>query len=132
MNTEQKLKLGLLEAAFKARGITPAEVKVAVLYSLGLTGQEVAEKVGLHIKTVKNHLTSVYKKNGIKNKTDLAIMAQHVMNGRAYKLVVCDEFSGVNEGSLKGPETDLAGSPLNYSYNRKNGRGNKNNATRRL
>ena len=52
--------------------LTPAEERVARLVASGRTNREVAEAVRLSPKTVEVNLSRVYRKLGIRNRTELA------------------------------------------------------------
>lgn len=51
--------------------LTPAERSVAMLVQAGLSNQEIADRLGRQIGTVKDHLTSIYAKLGISRRTQL-------------------------------------------------------------
>jgi DNA-binding CsgD family transcriptional regulator len=51
--------------------ITPAEEKVGLMLSSGLTKKEAANKLGNSEKTICRHADSLYKKTGSKNLADI-------------------------------------------------------------
>ncbi|MEU4066763.1 LuxR family transcriptional regulator [Streptomyces wedmorensis] len=51
--------------------LTPAEEQIAVLVGEGATNREVAAHMFLSAKTVENHLTRVYRKLGVRSRTQL-------------------------------------------------------------
>lgn len=54
------------EVIIEEFGLTPTEFEVAsVICTTGLTNKEIGELTGRSTNTVKNHLTSVYRKTGI-------------------------------------------------------------------
>lgn len=59
----------------KYDSLSNRELDVAVLVAQGLTGQEMADKLFLSTKTVKFHCTNVYKKMGVRGRTDLIQLA---------------------------------------------------------
>lgn len=56
--------------------LSPAQREVAALVVRGLAYKEVAKHLGLSDNTVRNHLTAVYRKLGVRNKTELALRWQ--------------------------------------------------------
>ena len=52
--------------------LTPAEHKVLDLIGEGLSNREIAERLGVAEKTVKNHITSVLAKMGFQRRTQVA------------------------------------------------------------
>lgn len=55
----------------KQYGLTQREIKVAELVSTGMTNPEIAEKLFISIRTVQNHLRSMYAKVDVHNRTSL-------------------------------------------------------------
>lgn len=51
--------------------LTPAEEQIAALVGEGATNREVAARMFLSGKTVENHLTRVYRKLGVRSRTQL-------------------------------------------------------------
>ncbi len=62
----------------RPRLLTDREVEVARAVSEGLTSREVAERLGRSVRTVDNHLASVYRKLGVSRRQDLAPLLDHV------------------------------------------------------
>ncbi|CAN7483092.1 LuxR C-terminal-related transcriptional regulator [Phenylobacterium sp. LjRoot164] len=54
------------------QGLTPAEMRVARLFADGASHGEVAAKLGVRPATVRNQLTSIYRKLDIHSKAELA------------------------------------------------------------
>lgn len=54
--------------------LTPTEVQVSELAALGLTNQEIGERLLITPKTVKTHLTRIFSKLQLHNRTELAAM----------------------------------------------------------
>jgi len=56
------------------KGLTYSEIAVITwLMTGGMSNQDIATTMGLSIKTVKFHLTNVYKKLGLKGRSQLII-----------------------------------------------------------
>ncbi|MEM6581820.1 MAG: LuxR C-terminal-related transcriptional regulator [Pseudomonadota bacterium] len=53
-------------------GLTRRQTDIAKLVSLGLTNPEIAEKLCLSVRTVQNHLRTIYAKAKVRNRTSLA------------------------------------------------------------
>ena len=63
--------------------LTPAERRVAQVVAGGATNREAAARLFVTVRTVEVHLTSVYRKLGIRSRTELAArMADDLANGR--------------------------------------------------
>jgi DNA-binding CsgD family transcriptional regulator len=65
-------ELGRVGGRTQANGLTPAELRVAVLVAAGRTNKEVAAELFLGERTVETHLSHVYAKLGIRSRTELA------------------------------------------------------------
>ncbi|AEV16230.1 Transcriptional regulator, LuxR [Thermus sp. CCB_US3_UF1] len=52
--------------------LTPREKEVAALAAIGLSNEEIAQELGISVKTVKAHLTAVFQKLGVRKRTQLA------------------------------------------------------------
>jgi DNA-binding CsgD family transcriptional regulator len=55
--------------------LTPRELEVARLAADGLTNPEIAERVFISRATVKVHLSHIYAKLGLRNRSELAVKA---------------------------------------------------------
>jgi DNA-binding CsgD family transcriptional regulator len=52
--------------------LTPTETKVAALVASGGTNREVADTLFISVNTVEAHLKRIYRKLGIRSRTELA------------------------------------------------------------
>ena len=64
-------------------GLSPAELRVARAVARGATNREVATELYLSERTVEFHLMRVYRKLGVRSRTQLAISLQPVQDGPA-------------------------------------------------
>lgn len=68
-----------LEAALNGsvhkKSLTARELEVLALVSKGMSNQEIAEKLFLSEKTVKNHLTNTFRKIGVTDRTQAVLYA---------------------------------------------------------
>jgi DNA-binding CsgD family transcriptional regulator len=62
-----------------ALGLTPMESRVAALIAAGRSNKEVAQELYSSVKTVEAHLSSIYRKLGLRSRTQLAA---HVLSAR--------------------------------------------------
>ncbi|HEX6417919.1 MAG TPA: LuxR family transcriptional regulator [Acidimicrobiales bacterium] len=56
--------------------LSPAEQRVALVVGEGRTNQEAAEALFLSVKTVDFHLQNIYRKLGLRSRTELAVLVQ--------------------------------------------------------
>ena len=68
--------LGLVEqqgeGIAKADGLTKREIEILRAVAQGLSNQEIGEKLWVTEQTVKFHLTNIYRKLGVENRTEAA------------------------------------------------------------
>jgi DNA-binding NarL/FixJ family response regulator len=50
-------------------------MKVMSLLGKGKTNKDIAEEMGCSVKTIKNHLNSVFTKLGVNNRTEAVVKA---------------------------------------------------------
>lgn len=60
------------EAVARTAGLTEREFEVVRAVSRGLSNQAIAKELWVTVQTVKFHLTSIYRKLGVKNRTQAA------------------------------------------------------------
>ena len=53
---------------------TEKEREVMQLISAGMGNAQIAQNMGVSVNTVKSHLKHVYKKSGVHNRTELAVL----------------------------------------------------------
>ncbi|MCX5784364.1 MAG: response regulator transcription factor [Elusimicrobia bacterium] len=55
--------------------LTATEIKVMALLGKGQSNKEIAQQLGCSVKTIKNHLNSVFQKLGVNNRTEAVVKA---------------------------------------------------------
>lgn len=63
--------LPLSEGLMERYHLTHREKDIACQVTLGLTNTQIAEKLGISMRTVENHLRAIYAKTKVKNRTSL-------------------------------------------------------------
>ncbi len=66
------------ELAYTNR-ITEREKNVIELIALGKKNQEIADQLFVDISTVKTHINNIYKKTGLKNRKELFLLSQKLL-----------------------------------------------------
>lgn len=72
-----KLISGLRQGISKdsPEALTPTEMKVMSLLGRGKSNKEIAKELDCSVKTVKNHLNSIFNKLGVTNRTEAVVKA---------------------------------------------------------
>lgn len=78
-------KQSMLECKMEKYDFTPTQLRLASLVAEGLTNKEIAERIHLKEKTVRNYLVNLYGEFYIKNRAHLAS-------------VYCREFEATGKG----------------------------------
>ncbi len=58
------------------QGLSPREIETLRLTGRGLSNREIADELGIQVKTVKAHMSNLLKKLGIRNRVEAALIAQ--------------------------------------------------------
>jgi len=91
----------MLKDILTQRGLSHREAEVAELVSKGLSNKEVASQLFVTEKTVKFHLTNIYKKMSVKSRAQLIVWCvPHV------------DF--VNNGATQAPAATASAAPSSY------------------
>jgi DNA-binding CsgD family transcriptional regulator len=53
--------------------LSPRELEVLEMASLGLRNAEIAQRLGLSVHAIKFHLAAVYRKLGVTNRTEAVV-----------------------------------------------------------
>src|SRR3954467_2210387 len=70
-------------------GLTPREQEVALLVTTGLSNKQAGRELHLTEGTVKAHLSNIYRKTGVKNRTALAAMIIRAASRHPVDAPVC-------------------------------------------
>jgi DNA-binding NarL/FixJ family response regulator len=68
--------LGARSASPVPVDLTPREVEVLVLVRRGLANKQIARRLGISELTVKSHLTSIFSRIGVSDRTQAAVWAE--------------------------------------------------------
>ena len=60
-----------------AASLTPREVQVVGLLASGASNKDIARALGLRPKTVMHHSVAIYRKLGVRGRTEAAVWAIH-------------------------------------------------------
>ncbi|MCP4572545.1 MAG: response regulator transcription factor [bacterium] len=63
-------------ATIREMDLNRREGEIAALVARGLTNDEIAAELFVSVKTVKNNVSSVYRKTGLRNRVELANFLQ--------------------------------------------------------
>ena len=69
-----------LSEASSGYGLSRREAQVLEMTSLGLTNAAVAQRLEVTIHTVKFHLAAIYRKLGVANRTEAAVLYRAATN----------------------------------------------------
>ena len=72
----------------KQENPTEKELEVLSLLGLGFSNKEIAENMCITEHTVKAHLTNIYKKLGVKNRTTAALVARDIYSSSRLKTAI--------------------------------------------
>jgi len=61
-------------------GLTPVETRIVAAVAAGRTSREVADELFLSVRTVDSHLGRIYRKLGLRSRTELARWAADPAN----------------------------------------------------
>ena len=70
-----KIRRGTLpnHFSFKETDLTPRETEVLLLIADGMNNKEIADELYISEKTVKNHVSSIFRKLNVSDRTQAAI-----------------------------------------------------------
>lgn len=67
-------------------GLTARERKILELIGDGLTNRQIGERLSVSVKTVKNYVSVLFVKLGMKRRTQAAAYAARTFDGRRFEL----------------------------------------------
>lgn len=56
-------------------GLSPRELQIVKLIAEGCSNVEISQRLGLRLQTVKNRISEIFDKTGVRNRLELAIIA---------------------------------------------------------
>ena len=74
----ERIRHGVEEPA-ELQGLTPQERRILELLAEGLTNRQIAERMFLAEKTIKNHVSSLLAKLGLERRTQTAVLASKLL-----------------------------------------------------
>ena len=66
-----------------ATRLSPRESEVLTMVAMGLTNAQIAPRLGVTVHAVKFHLASIYRKLGVSNRTEAAVLFTEHASGFA-------------------------------------------------
>ena len=72
LNTHVQSRTNISNLEIEKYNLTQREIDISSLIVMGMTSPQISEKLCISIRTVENHLRSIYFKTGVKNRTSLA------------------------------------------------------------
>lgn len=97
----QDEKLTKLETFLLKSGLSRRETAVAGQVCLGLTNKDVGRQLFVCEKTVKYHLTIIYKKLGVKSRTQMLVLClPHMPPTQVTPIAIAEEDEGDEKNQL--------------------------------
>lgn len=75
---EKSLPPGEADAAARVADLTPQQFRVLTMIAEGLLNKQIAYDLGVSEATVKAHMTAIMRKLGVSNRTQVALLANHL------------------------------------------------------
>ncbi len=76
----ERLRSGASDAPEELAELTAQERKILGLIAEGLTNRQIAERIFLAEKTVKNYVSSILMKLGVERRTQAAVLASKLLH----------------------------------------------------
>jgi two-component system nitrate/nitrite response regulator NarL len=74
IETARKVLMGAEPRTVPKFGLTPREVEIAAKIATGLSNREIGQTFSICERTVKHHLTNIFKKAGVSTRLELALL----------------------------------------------------------
>jgi DNA-binding CsgD family transcriptional regulator len=72
LNTHRPSHVNISSMEIEKYGLTQRETDISSLIVMGMTSPQISDKLCISIRTVENHLRSIYSKTDVRNRTSLA------------------------------------------------------------
>lgn len=135
----------MLRDVLTQKGLSNREAEVAELVVKGLSNKEVANQLFVTEKTVKFHLTNIYKKMNVKSRAQLIVwcmpyqsfvetpqmqgLQQQVIHQPVMGQQVRQPVANTINNQVENNATNLTAGSANINFNGTNGTGTNNNGT---
>ncbi|MFT3803421.1 MAG: helix-turn-helix transcriptional regulator [Burkholderiaceae bacterium] len=63
------------------KSLTPREAETLMWIAQGLCNKSIATRLGIEVVTVKMHVGRIFRKLGVKNRTEAAVSYQRALSG---------------------------------------------------
>jgi DNA-binding NarL/FixJ family response regulator len=105
-----------LKSDVQLQALTPRQHEIARLLAQGHTNKHIARALGIVEGTVKIHLSSIYEKLGVTNRTALAMLINAQRN-RRHSLSTSHDYSPPSAATLSKAQSQASATrPTNFSH----------------
>lgn len=66
------------EFAGRLKSLTPQQFRVYMMLTKGLLNKQIADRVNVSEATIRTHMTAIFKKLGVRNRTQAVLMAKYL------------------------------------------------------
>lgn len=88
--------------ALKGRSLAPREIEATCLAARGLRNAAIAAEMGISTQTIKGYFTVVFKKLGVKSRSELIIWCVRVTYGQLFITATNDtQHEEINEKRIE-------------------------------
>lgn len=93
----------MIQEIYIKNGLSKREAEVAELVSTGLSNKEVADKLFVTEKTIKFHLTNIYRKMNISSRTQLIVWSLPYMGFNDGRNAAAAAVTTLDQGAQAAP-----------------------------